>query len=387
MGSNGNHKLRILLSGEAAGRLAGSLPAEPALTLVEPPENGRAAAVDVVLHVLHSSHQHNDQLSTEIDGVRAVTDAPLILAAYGEPNGISEAGLRVGAADVLVLPQPEETLLFALRKAARVAARTSGKVITVFSPKGGTGKTVLATNLAAAASQSRVETLLVDCDLQFGDSALTTSIRPRATIADLASAQGQIDQEKLLAFVSRNDECGLTVLPAPLRPEEADAVGRAELQAILDTARSSFEAVVIDTGPLFDAALLTALERTDELLLVCNPEITSLKNVRIGLDTIDRLGFDRERVSIVANRIGSPGAVSRTDIEQALGTDVRYELPDDPAVPAAINRALPVVLADPRCRFSHAVQALAAQVVPGMHAETNESAEGGKRRFLTRGRR
>src|SRR5205814_3905536 len=174
----------------------------------------------------------------------------------------------------------------------------------------------------------------------------------------------------LQAFVSRNDECGLTVLPAPLRPEEADAVGRAELQAILDTARSSFAAVVIDTGPLFDAALLTALERTDELLLVCNPEITSLKNVRIGLDTIDRLGFDRERVSIVANRIGAPGAVSRTDIEQALGTDVRYELPDDPAVPAAINRPLPVALAAPRSRFPRPVQALPAQAVPGMLAAT-----------------
>jgi pilus assembly protein CpaE len=246
---------------------------------------------------------------------------------------------------------------------------------------------VLATNLAAAVSSAGVDTLLADCDLQFGDSALTTSIRPRATIADLASAQGQIDRDKLLAFVSRNEECGLTVLPAPLRPEEADAVGRAELQAILDTARSSYDAVVIDTGPLFDAALLTALERTDELLLVCNPEVTSLKNVRIGLDTIDRLGFDRDRVSLVANRIGAPGAVNRADIEHALGTDVRYELPDDPAVPAAVNRALPVVLADPRCRFSHAVQALAAQVVPGIGSQTNEDEEGGKRRFLGRGRR
>ena len=386
MGSNGNNKLRVLLSGEAAGRLSGSLASEPALTVVEAPEHGRATPVDVVLHVLHSSHDQSNKLATEVDELRVVTDAPLILAAYGEPNGISEAGLRVGAADVLVLPMPEETLLFALRKAAHVAARTTGKVVTVFSPKGGTGKTVLATNLAAAASQSGVETLLADCDLQFGDSALTTSIRPRATIADLASAQGQIDREKLLAFVSRNEACGLTVLPAPLRPEEADAVGRPELQAILEAARSTYEAVVIDTGPLFETALLTALECTDELLLVCNPEVTSLKNVRIGLDTLDRLGFARERVSLVANRIGAPGAVSRADIEQALGTDVRYELPDDPAVPAAVNRAVPVVLADPRCRFSQAVERLAGQVVPGLHSETNHSEKSGKRRFLSKGR-
>ena len=387
MGSNGNHKLRILLSGEAADRLPGSLEADPALALVEAPERGRAAAVDVVLHVLDSSHQQGDLLSSQVGRLRELTDAPLILAAYGEPNGIAEAGLLVGAADVLVLPQPEETLLFSLRKAARGGGQATGKVITVFSPKGGTGKTVLATNLAAAASDSRFATLLLDCDLQFGDSALTTSIRPRATIADLASAQGQIDREKLQAFVSHNDDLGLTVLPAPLRPEEADVVGRAELQAILETARSSYDVLVIDTGPLFDVPLLTALERTDELLLVCNPEITTLKNVRIGLETIDRLGFDRERISVVANRMGAAGAVSRTDIEQALGTEIRYELPDDPAVPTAVNRALPVVLAEPRSRFSKAVQALAAEVLGGIRPATTETEEAGKRRFLTRGRR
>jgi pilus assembly protein CpaE len=387
MASNGTPRLRVMLSGDAAARLSGDLAAEPALTLVEAPERGRAAGVDVVLHVLHSSHRHGAQLASQIDGVRALTEAPLILAAYGEPNGISEAGLEIGAVDVLVLPQSEETLLFALRKAARASDRTSGKVITVFSPKGGTGKTVLATNLAASAARSGIDTLLVDCDLQFGDSALTTSIRPRATIADLASAQGVIDRDKLQAFVSRNETCGLTVLPAPLRPEEADAVGRAELEAILDTARSSYDAVVIDTGPLFDAALLTALERTDELLLVCNPEVTSLKNVRIGLETIERLGFDRDRVSMVANRIGAAGAVSRADIEEALGTDVRYELPDDPAVPAAVNRAVPVVLADPSCDFSLAVHALAARVLAGVETETNETEVTGKRRFLMRGRR
>ena len=103
----------------------------------------------------------------------SATSAPFILAAYGEPNGIVETGLAIGAADVLVLPQSAETLVFALRKAARAAAGTStGKVVTVFSPKGGSGKTVLATNLAVAAARSGVKTLLVDLDLQFGDSAL-----------------------------------------------------------------------------------------------------------------------------------------------------------------------------------------------------------------------
>ena len=102
--------------------------------------------------------------------------------------------------------------------------------------------------------------------------------------------------------------------------------------------------------------MLAALDRTDELLLICNPEVTSLKNVRIGLETLDRLGFPRERISIVANRIGAAGAVTRAEIEEALEAVIAFELPDDPAVPAAINRATPIVLGEPTsrvlpCRF------------------------------------
>ena len=288
------------------------------------------STADVALHVVESSSAPN--IADQVRRVRELADAPLILAAYGEPNGIVETGLAVGAADVLVLPQPAETLLFSVRKAARAAAETAtGKVVTVFSPKGGSGKTVVATNLAVAAARSGKRTLLVDLDLQFGDSALTLAVTPRATIADLAASTGDIDSDKLTAFVGTESATGLDVLPAPRRPEEADVVDQAHLAAVLEAARNAYEAVVIDTGPLFDGAMLAALDQTDRLLLVCNPEVTSLKNVRIGLETIDRLGFDRERVSLVANRMGAPGGVGRSDIEHALDATIAYELPDDSA--------------------------------------------------------
>ena len=119
-----------------------------------------------------------------MERVRELSNAPLILAAYGEPNGIVETGLEVGAATSLVLPQPAETLLFAIRKAAMGSGHRAGKVVTVFSPKGGSGKTVVATNLAVAAARSGLRTVLVDLDLQFGDSALTMAVaraRPSPT--------------------------------------------------------------------------------------------------------------------------------------------------------------------------------------------------------------
>ena len=387
MDRNGHHRikaLRVLLSGPATDGVAAMLEQQPAISLVRPTGLAETqASADVALHVLDQSAGHGD---LEIPRARELR-VPLILAAYGEPNGIVETGLAVGAADVLVLPQPTETLVFAIRKAAAAAATANGdhgKVVTVFSPKGGSGKTVLATNLAVAAARSGVETLLIDLDLQFGDSALTLAVTARATIADLAASPGDIDLDKLKAFISTDSRTGLSLLPAPKRPEEADLVGATQLAAILDAARSGFGAVVIDTGPLFDGPMLAALDQSEQLLLVCNPEVTSLKNVRIGLETIDRLGYPRERVSLVANKIGAAGAVEKDDIEQALDTQIAFELPDDPAVPAAINRALPVVLADEGGDFAQAATRLASTVFAADRADGNGAP---RRRFGLRGRR
>src|SRR5262249_60844791 len=157
MPHNGQPQLRVLLSGSAAEQLGRSLANEPTLCRVQAVADGDGgrlpSPVDVALHVLRSS---SDDLGDEIGKVRELSKAPLILAAYGEPNGIVETGLQVGAADVLVLPQPVETVLFALRKAAVATApeTAAAKVVTVFSPKGGAGKTVLATNIAVAAQQA-----------------------------------------------------------------------------------------------------------------------------------------------------------------------------------------------------------------------------------------
>jgi MinD-like ATPase involved in chromosome partitioning or flagellar assembly len=379
--------LRVLLSGPAADELAPELDDQSAVTMVRPVSNGKGlrlpSFVDVALHVVASSS--SKELAGDIRSLRSLSDAPLILAAYGEPNGIVDAGLSVGAADVIVLPQPVETLLFALRKASlNNGGAGGGKVVTVFSPKGGSGKTVLATNIAVAAARSGVNTLLVDLDLQFGDAALALAVPPRATIADLAGSSGDIDAEKLSAFVCTEPKTSLSLLAAPKRPEEAQILGQAELGAVLDAARSTYGAVVIDTGPLFDGAVLAALDRTDQLLLVCNPEITSLKNVRIGLETLDRLGFSRDRVSIVANRLGSPGGVGRRGIEEALEAEISFELPDDPEVPAAINRATPAVLANDGGRFARAVSKLAAELFAEAPAT---AAVASKKRFALGGRR
>jgi pilus assembly protein CpaE len=385
MDRNGARNLRVLLSGPAADQLEATLD-EAGVSMVRPSGDGGglrvSSPVDVALHVVASSS--SPELVSDIRDVRALAKAPLILAAYGAPNGIVEVGLEVGAADVLLLPQSSETLMFALHKASAASGAThDGKIVTVFSPKGGSGKTVLATNIAAATARAGIHTLLVDFDLQFGDAALMLAVSPRATISDMAGSAGDVDIEKLNAFVNSDARNDLALLAAPRRPEEAEIVRQSDLEAVLDAARNGYEAIVVDTGPLFDGPMIAALDRSDQLILVCNPEVTSLKNVRIGLETIDRLGFPRDRVLIVANRIGASGGIVMREMEDALGVEIGFELPDDPGVPAAVNRAIPSVLSDEKGRFSKAVSELATS----LFAESALPAQSSHKRSLLRGRR
>ena len=140
-----------------------------------------------------------------------------------------------------------------------------GKIVTVFSPKGGTGKTVIATNLAAACAKFEGrKTLLLDLDLQFGDAAIMLGVEPEKTIYDLVVAPGELDTEKLAGYTTKH-ACGLEVLPAPLRPEDAELVTEAKLGRLLEVARESFDVIVVDTSPFFHGPMLATLDRTDEL--------------------------------------------------------------------------------------------------------------------------
>ena len=219
-------KLRVLLSGPAATASPATLE-HRAGDLGDPRSAARPTARRRTRRRAPRARLLVARTSPRRSGAcRELTDAPLILAAYGEPNGIVETGLAVGAADVLVLPQPAETLLFAIRKAAMAAPRhRTGKVVTVFSPKGGSGKTVLATNLAVAAARSGAR--------RCSSTSTSSSATPRSRwplrrgrrSPTSRPRPATIDAEKLKAFVSTDPRTGVAVLPAPQRPEEAD-VGR-----------------------------------------------------------------------------------------------------------------------------------------------------------------
>jgi pilus assembly protein CpaE len=311
-------------------------------------------------------------LTDDLRLIREATDAPVIvLVGEGAKNAGLDAALDGDVADVLLLPQPPETILFAIMKASRAPRSGShgnrAKIITVLSPKGGTGKTVIATNLAAAFAAEGARTLLLDLDLQFGDAAIMLGLEPDKTIYDLVTAPGELDSEKLAGYTTRH-ACGLDVLPAPLRPEDAELVTEAKLARLLEVARESYDVIIVDTSPFFHGPMLATLDRTDELLLLTSLDVPTIKNVRLSLQTLELLSFPNDRIKVVLNRANSKVGMQRKEVESALEMVVSYEVPSDRAVPLAVNRGNPAVLADGKTDFSRSVRELAKSLVTAQAA-------------------
>jgi Flp pilus assembly CpaE family ATPase len=263
----------------------------------------------------------------------------VIIVAAGTANEMLEEALEADVADVLLLPQLVDNVAFAVRKAAHakrgvptVTKAQLGRVITVFSPKGGTGKTVTAVNVAASLAKQGRRTLLLDLDLQFGDAAIVMGLEPDKTIYDLVVAPGELDIEKLAGYTSRHP-CGLDVLPAPLRPEDAELVTESKITRLLEVARECYAAIVVDTSPFFHGPMLSTLDRTDELLVVCGLDVPTLKNVRLALQTLELLSFPSSRIRYVLNRANTKVGLSKHEVESALKVTVDAEVPSDRVVP------------------------------------------------------
>jgi pilus assembly protein CpaE len=385
-------RVRLYATGSCEGfdKLRDSLASHPEIEMIGSSTDVASGAgalagghLGAILHATRSTAFPAD----EINAIREHTRAPILLVASSGSAGLLDQALDADVSDVLLLPQLVENVVFAIRKATHSGRRHAasnnggarhGKIVTVFSPKGGTGKTVMATNLATACAKFEGrKTLLLDLDLQFGDAAIMLGVEPEKTIYDLVVAPGELDSEKLAGYITKH-ACGLSVLPAPLRPEDAELVTEAKLGRLLEVARESFDVIVVDTSPFFHGPMLATLDRTDELLLLCSLDVPTLKNLRLALQTLDLLSFPKSRVRIVLNRSNSKVGMKPNEVEGALGMKVRFEVPSDRAVPLAVNRGNPVVLAEESADVSRAIKSMAKE----MFRAPKEEAAGKKRRII-----
>jgi pilus assembly protein CpaE len=245
--------------------------------------------------------------------------------------------------------QRAEQVWFAINGAGESSsAATQGQVITVFSPKGGVGKTTTAVNLAMALSRNGARKVcLVDLDLAFGDVAITLQLFPARTIADAVHLQSGLDFSVLEPLLTDYHQV-LSALVAPVQPDAKDTIPAALVGRILGLLKSNFDHVVVDTAPAFDEYVLQAFDETDELLLVTTLDVPTLKNVKVAVETLDLLNFPKPKRHLVLNRADDKVGLSPDKVESTLGMKIAAAIPTSSQVAHATNAGEPITSSSPK---------------------------------------
>jgi pilus assembly protein CpaE len=238
-------------------------------------------------------------------------------------------------------------------------ASTDARVVTVFSAKGGCGKSTLATNLAVSLAEGgHRRVCLVDLDLAFGDVGVMLQLAPERSIADAANTRERIDAALVRALLTSYAP-GVDVLLAPVGPTEAERIGRELVAQVLAAVRTMADFVVIDTPAHFTDGVLAALDVSDVHLLVATPDVPALKNLRIAMDMLDLLGLRRENRLVVLNRSDARVGLTGADVDRVLQTPTSAHVPSSRDVPISINRGVPIVVNQPNHPVSKAIRELA----------------------------
>ena len=225
--------------------------------------------------------------------------------------------------------------------------RREGRVVTVFAAKGGCGKTAMSTNLAALlADGGRRSVCLVDLDLAFGDVAIALQLFPTRSMSDAVTMSGSLDEAGVRSLLTPHSP-GLDTLLAPLEPGDADKIPVAVVSEVLSVLRRSVDYVVVDTPPDFKEWVLAALDLSDAYVLLATLDIPALKNLRLTLDMLDLLDYPRDRCHVVLNRSDAKVGLQVADVEKTLKIGIAAQVPSSRAVPASVNKGVPLVLEQP----------------------------------------
>ena len=239
------------------------------------------------------------------------------------------------------------------------AAPTTGRLLCVLSPKGGSGKTMLATNLAVVLSAAVPGGVaLVDLDLQFGDVATALQLMPEHTISSLTGSANVPDTTAVKILMTRYSPL-MHVLCAPPSPVDAEDVSCERVGDALDVLVNEFPFTIVDTGAGLDECALAAVERATDLVLLCSTDVGSVRALRKELDVLDRLGMNGARRRVVLNRADARVGLTAQDIEATLGLRVDAMIPSSRSVPITMNRGVPVVEAEPRSQVARSIGGLA----------------------------
>jgi pilus assembly protein CpaE len=297
-----------------------------------------------------------------------------VLLATDRPEDLGLQALRAGVLDLVDPAVPVDDMRQVLRGVEEAASRRApvvegaeapvGRVISVASPKGGVGKTTLATNIAVGlAQQSPQGTVLVDVDVQFGDVAAALDLDPTYTIGDMVSGGGVPDVIGLKALLTQHSS-GLQVVPGVRSPIEADHITAPAISQLLDTLKREFRYVVVDTAPGMSDQTLAAFDHTTDLVLITSLDVPGVRGLRKELDVLDELSLPPSTRHIVVNFVDRAGGLSVSDVEATLGRKVDVALPRSKQVNRSTNHGVPIVAGLPRDRVSKDIMELVNRFAP-----------------------
>ncbi len=338
-------------------------------------------------------------VATEQLANRVPTAATIMMSVQGEADYLRRSMLA-GAREFLVKPFSSDELTASIRQvharerekigrmvvAAPAAPTLSepGRIVAVFSPKGGVGRTTIAVNLAVAATGHGGSVVLVDGSFQFGDVGVLLNLNPRTkSIADLVpelEAGGEL--ESLDTFVVSHSS-GVKVLLAPPTPEMAELVTTAAVKQVLEALRARHDLVIVDCGAAFNDPTLAILDMADTILTVLTLEITSIKNIRLFLEVIEQLGYPKDKVRLVLNRADSALGIRVADVEHSLGRKVDHAVVSDGrSVVYALNRGVPFLVSNRDSQVAQDIQRIAAALVDRPAGSREEQRKPAARRSL-----
>lgn len=334
----------------------------------------------------------------DVDGITATENirkaSPhvqvVILSVQGDQNYMRRAMLA-GARDFLTKPPMGDELISAIKRAGEMAhserekgakqqmamsaavpsmggvggfaPAQHGKIIVVYSPKGGTGCTTIAVNLAIALNNEDTRTVLIDGNLQFGDVAVFVNEQGKNTIVDIAPRVADLDAEIVEEILIRHEASGVRILAAPQRPEMAEKISAEQFMKVLQFMQRFYSYVVVDTSSILTDVILSAIDLSDILVLVTTQEIPAIKNSRLILDLLNTMGVNKERIVFAMNRFDKRIAITPERVSENLKHEITAVVPlDEKIAITAVNRGIPFMLDNKSQPIGRGIFALAEAV-------------------------
>jgi pilus assembly protein CpaE len=325
----------------------------------------------------------------------------IVLVAPDDDMEYVQQALLSGARGFVTQSSAESTLVDALNRMlqletsrrprlplderSRVAAEgEEGRLISVFSAKGGVGCTVIAVNLAVALRRQTEEPVcLFDCDLHFGNVAVLLNLWPQATLGELLPYADDLTGE-LVEEVTLTHPSGIRVLLPPAAFEEAEKVDSSLVVNVVEFLKQRHKFIIADVGARLDSTALAILDSSYRIVMVTTPEVPALHNLRRMLQLTEDLGYPREKLVILGNRFSAGWGIQSTEIAETLGYPISVTLPSDGRlVTQAANRGVPFVIDAPRSAPARAVSELAELIVDSQRDQEGPETPPSRSRWLT----